>query len=166
MSTASLSVARRRSNARTVLTAGAVVGVLDGLFAVSLCMVRNPACEVPRVFQGIAVGLIGRASLDGGMATAALGVLLHFTIATIWATIYAVVVRRAPVLQQFVRTKLGVVTIATVFGAIVWLTMNLVVVPLSQARPTPVFTTVWFILLIGHPVVVGLPITLIVRDGR
>src|SRR5262245_50342852 len=69
-----------------ILYGGLAVGVLDGLAAVilNLLNVRSPS----RMFQGIAKGLIGDASLNGGWATALLGMALHVLIAFIWAAIY------------------------------------------------------------------------------
>src|SRR5262245_2503538 len=69
-----------------ILYGGLSVGVLDGLAAVILTLLngRSPS----RMFQFIAKGLIGDASLNGGWATVLLGVSLHFLIAFIWATIY------------------------------------------------------------------------------
>lgn len=48
--------------------------------------------------------------------------------------------------------------VGLVYGALVWLLMDGVVLPLSQARVTPP-TAPWFWLqLLTHPLVVGLPI--------
>ncbi len=64
---------------------GLAVGVLDGMAAAIITLIngRDPG----RMFQGIAGGLIGRASFEGGWATVLLGVSLHVLIAFIWATI-------------------------------------------------------------------------------
>src|SRR5262249_60999194 len=69
-----------------ILYGGLAVGVLDGLAAVILTLLhgRSPS----RMFQGIARGLIGDASLNGGLATVLLGMSLHFFMAFVWATIY------------------------------------------------------------------------------
>ncbi|MGB9119841.1 MAG: hypothetical protein WCE73_04410, partial [Candidatus Angelobacter sp.] len=42
----------------------------------------------PRIFQSVASGLLGPKAFQGGAKTAALGLLLHFLIAFIWAVIY------------------------------------------------------------------------------
>jgi hypothetical protein len=52
------------------------------------------------------------------------------------------------------------------YGAVVWLLMDGVVLPLSRAHATPV-TAAWFwIQLATHPFVVGLPIALILGRAR
>ena len=53
------------------------VGGLDALAAIVTFGLRGTTPY--RIFQGIAVGLLGRASFDGGWATSALGLVLHFT---------------------------------------------------------------------------------------
>lgn len=148
-----------------VLLSGAVVGVLDGLFAVSLCMVRNDACQATRVFQGIAGGLLGRESFNGGLATAALGVALHFLIATSWSGVFFLAASRLEWLGRQLETAPRTVAAGMLYGVFVWLMMDLVIVPLSRARATPVMSTVFVILLVGHMFVVGLPIAWLARAG-
>lgn len=152
---------------RRILTAGAVVGVLDGAFAVTLCFIYATTCVPLRTFQGIAAGVLSREpALAGGAATAALGLALHFVIAMGWATGYGVVYQRWAGLRRLTATPLGLALASAWFGMLVWLAMNLVVVPLSYARPTPLFSQIWWVLLLGHPVVVGLPIVWIVRSRQ
>jgi hypothetical protein len=55
---------------------------------------------VERVWQGVAAGWIGKAARDGGLASAALGVVTHFGIAICMAAAYAVAARRIPVLYR------------------------------------------------------------------
>lgn len=152
---------------RRIITAGAVVAGLDGAFAVTLCFIYATSCMPARVFQGIAAGVLGREpALAGGAATAALGVALHLFNATAWATLYGVLYQRVAALRRFAATRLGLGAVATGFGMLVWFVMNQVVTPLSYARPTPLFSEVWWVVLLGHPVVVGLPIAAIVREQQ
>lgn len=169
MATASASVplARRApADAARALAAGAVVGVLDGTFAVSLCIAVNRVCTSERVFQSIASGLLGRAAFAGGLSVAALGAALHFGIATAWATAYAFVYRRSAALRRMAATNWGAVRVGAALGAVVWAVMRFVVVPLSQARQGPLLSWVTVVMIVGHMIVVGQPIALIVRDGR
>lgn len=152
---------------RRILTAGAVVGVLDGAFAVTLCFIYATTCIPMRTFQGIAAGVLSREpALAGGAVTAALGLALHFFIATGWATVYGVVYQRWAGLRRLTARPLGLALVAVAFGMLVWLAMNRVVVPLSYARATALFSQIWWVLLLGHPVVVGLPIVGIVRSRQ
>ena len=61
---------------------GLTVGALDLLDAIVFFGLRNGVAPV-RIPQSIAAGLVGRpAAVAGGLSTAALGVALHFFIAT------------------------------------------------------------------------------------
>lgn len=100
---------------------------------------------------GAAVGV-----LDGAVA-------LHFLIAYAWATAYFVLYQRWARLRAWTGRTSGAVKVAAAFGIFVWLVMDLIVVPLSRARPTPVASGLFWIILIGHTVFVGLPVVLIIR---
>jgi hypothetical protein len=107
-----------------ILTGGFLGGTFDLLFAFVYYGARSGAKPV-RIMQSVAGGLLGRATYEGGPATAALGVLLHYTIATGAAVVFFGLSRFAPVL---VRRALPA---GIVFGAGIYFVMNMVVVPLS-----------------------------------
>jgi len=145
--------------------AGLVVGVLDGLFAVGVCVTAGTGCVPIRVFWGIAAGVIGRdAALAGGLTTAALGVGLHLLIATIWATLYFLAYQRWAAVRRLVESPYGVIKVAVLFGFLVYLVMDFVVLPLSHARQTPITSRFFWIILLGHPVFAAAPIVLLVRS--
>jgi hypothetical protein len=159
MSAESVSVTRARpGSAATILLAGAVVGVLDGLFAIVLRVFVYRTGTAEQVFQGIARGLIGPAALQGGHASALLGLVLHFTIATIWATVFWVAVRRFAGLRRMLQTTPGIVMTGVLFGAVVWLVMRFGVIPAVGLGGWKVQIRPFLVLLIGHMVVVGQPI--------
>ena len=110
-----------------------------------------------RIFQSIAAGLLGRASLSGGMPTALLGVLLHFFIAFLIVTTCVVASRWIPLL----RTR--PIVSGMFYGIGAYLVMNLIVLPLSAAgRPGFVPVVVLNGLLI-HMFGVGVPSCLAAR---
>ena len=80
-----------------------------------------------RILQSIAAGLLGRASFQGGAATAALGLVLHFFIAFGIVGTYFVVARAVPAL-----TRRPFLT-GPLYGLVAYGVMNYVVVPLSAA---------------------------------
>jgi hypothetical protein len=133
-----------------ILYGGLAVGVLDGLAAVILTLLhgRSPS----RMFQGIAKGLIGDASLNGGWATVLLGMSLHFLIAFIWATIYYSASVRLPTLIR--RPAIW----GPIYGVVVFLAMQIIVLPLSAIRKPPFFFVAPLQGIIVHIVCVGLPI--------
>jgi len=73
----------------------------------------------------VAAGLLGKASYEGGNATAVLGLALHFFIAFVMALVYVRAARRLPILIQ--RPLL----MGVAYGFVLYLVMNFVVVPLS-----------------------------------
>ena len=79
----------------TVLWAGLAAGVGDTLLALVLFQV-SPV----RIFQSVAAGLLGRDSFQGGVATAALGMFLHFFIATTAAAVYVAASTRLKLLLK------------------------------------------------------------------
>src|SRR5262245_32026858 len=76
-------------------------GVLD---ITASCVDSYLASGVPpkRLLQGVAGGLLGRGSYQGGLATATLGLAMHFTMALTVTTIFFVLSRRFPLPQRFV----------------------------------------------------------------
>ncbi|HEX5831318.1 MAG TPA: hypothetical protein VFY16_10085, partial [Gemmatimonadaceae bacterium] len=140
--------------------------VLDGLFAVGLCMALNPECSAVRVFQGIARAVIGKGAFEGGLATASLGLAMHVGVAVTWAAAYLVLYRRWAWLRERVRTPGGVIAASAAWGALVWLTMRFVVIPLTLAPGGPVASWSFVTMIVGHMVVVGLPIVAIVREAQ
>jgi len=115
---------------RAILFGGLTVGALDGLDAIVFFGLRNDVGPL-RIFKGIAGGLLGReAATAGDWPTALLGVVLHFTIATTIVTVFYLASRRLPFL-----TRRPLVW-GPLYGIAVYLTMNLVVVPLSALHGT------------------------------
>src|SRR6266852_1884783 len=82
-----------------------------------------------RVMQGIASGLLGAASFQGALPTAALGAACHFLIAFGAAAVYYVASTRLPLLTQ------RAIASGLLYGIAVYLFMNLIVLPLSAVRP-------------------------------
>jgi hypothetical protein len=69
-----------------ILWGGLIAGTLDILAAFINSGVRG--ASPTRVLQAIASGLLGRDAFSGGLATAALGLGLHFFIATMATAVY------------------------------------------------------------------------------
>jgi uncharacterized membrane protein YagU involved in acid resistance len=109
------------------------------------------------LLQGIARGLIGAAALRGGMASAMLGLLLHFTIAFGAAVTYCLAS------GKFGRMIHDAFASGLLFGVAVYLFMNFVVIPLSAIHRWPTIGTLFVVNLIEHMFIVGLPIALSAR---
>lgn len=140
---------------RVIGFAGLVAGALDLTAAFVVSWLRAGVSPV-RVMQSISSGLLGAASFEGGAKTAALGVVLHFLIATIWAAIFYFASRRLRVLVE------RPVTTGLVYGVVVYALMNFVVLPLSAVPLRPVTLTGRLIGMLIIMCCIGLPIALIV----
>lgn len=114
---------------RAIAYGGLVVGVLDLIDAFVFFGLRSGARPIG-ILHSIAAGALGRdAARAGGVTTAALGLLLHFLVATLITTVYVVASRFLPVLRR--RWVIGGIA----FGVIAYFVMTFVVVPLSNAGP-------------------------------
>lgn len=110
-----------------------------------------------RILQHIAGGIFGLRSYDMGIASAVLGLGLHFTIAFTAATVYFAVSRSMSVLVEHP------VACGLLYGEVVFAFMYFVVLPLSALGPAQFTIATYITGPIGHPVLVGLPIALSVR---
>jgi hypothetical protein len=88
------------------------------------------------IFQYIASGLTGRWAFEAGMASVALGIAIHYTIAMFWTVLYWVASGRLAVLIR------RPVVCGLVYGAVVYGVMNLVVLPLTRLPHSTAAATV------------------------
>ena len=136
-----------------VVVGGVTVGVLDLAYAI---LVYSPSKPI-LVPQTIASGLLGERAYGGGARTAALGVVLHFVIALVAAAVYYFASRKFGFLVDHA------ITAGVTYGALVYLFMHLIVLPLS-AVPAGGMPLVYRIVeFVEHWFCVGLPISLSVR---
>ena len=150
----------RPSAFETIVYGGLAIGLLDFLDATVFFMLYAGAAFT-RVWQGVAAGLLGRdASVAGGWNTAALGILLHFIIAILVAATYYAGTRISGFLVRHP------IISGLAFGVIVNFGMQWIVIPLSAAggpTPAPFRWPVFLNSVIGHALLVGLPVALIAR---
>jgi len=151
---------------KPILYAGGLVGVLD---ITAACINARVAYGFPpaHVLQSVAGGLLGRGTYNGGFATAALGLVMHFTMALTVATIFYALSRW---FFSLPRKLSGVVTVGLIYGAAVFVVNNFGTAPLlSLVRSLYLHTPILFkppmgwTQLIIHLFCVGLPIALVMR---
>jgi hypothetical protein len=139
-----------------ILVGGGIAATLDIVYAV----LRNWGAgrEPLWTLQSVASGWLGNGAFESGVNGGILGVVSHYGILFIAAALYFALSQRFAIL----RTKpLGC---GLIFGVLVYLFMNFVVLPLS-AFPFQLKYP-WLRLLEGfasHAVFVGLPISLSIR---
>jgi hypothetical protein len=143
----------------TILLGGLAVGIFDLLFAFTYYGLFLGAKPL-RIFQSVAAGLIGRPrAVEGGVSTFILGLALHFVVATCIATVYYLAARMLPVvIRKYILSGL-------VYGVVAYLGMNYVVIPLSAIGGSPASKRLPVLLteIIGHALLVGLPLAVIAR---
>jgi len=143
----------------TIFFGGLAIGIFDLIFAFTFYGLILGAKPL-RIFQSVAGGVLGRtAAIEGGVKTFLLGIMLHFVVATCIATVYYFISRLLPwVLRNAVVSGL-------IYGVIAYLGMNYVVVPLSAIGRRPGSKPLWIFMIeiIGHALLVGLPVALLAR---
>jgi hypothetical protein len=139
---------------RAILIAGLIVGVLDISSAFIIWWHRGVGSR--RGLQGIAAGLLGATSYNGGLVTAGLGLALHFFVAFVVVSVFYLASRKIEFLT------IHPVVSGVLYGLAVYIVMYWFVLP-------TVFPTfrhrLWNDLLAVaiHISLIGLPCALIVR---
>lgn len=151
-----------RSARRAILAGGLICGVLDITSAIVIAL-ANGGSPV-RMLQGIAGALLGPVTFQGGAATAALGLAMHFGVAFTATAIFYWLSRRFPAMVEWA------IPIGLLYGVVWLVVMYRGVIPLTQALRTLYLDNVkrslpalWPLPLLVHMTCVGLPIALAVR---
>jgi hypothetical protein len=138
----------------TIALASLIAGILDITSAFVIAGIKGTGSI--RMLQGIASGLLGQRSFEGGMATAGLGLAIHFLIAFSAAAVFYAVSRKFGSLTQHA------VVSGLLYGIAVYIFMSWIVVPL--AFPTARHSMSRDVTaVIIHIFLIGLPIALVVR---
>lgn len=151
-----------RTAGRAILWGGLMCGVLDISSAVIISLV-NGSSPV-RMLQGIAGALLGPVSFQGGFATAALGLAMHFGVAFTAVSIFYVLSRRIPAMVEWAVPSgllYGIAWLLVMYRGVIPLTAALRTLHLSNVKRS--LPALWPLPLFVHMVCVGLPIALAVR---
>ena len=144
---------------RKLIAGGIVVGSLDITYAILFWWFRGVAPT--RVFQSVAAGILGRDSFNLGIKSALLGAFLHYFIAFSIVIVYYIASKWLPVLTEHA------VICGIVYGIGVYIVMNYVVIPLSNAARPKTFNLLWVSCsVIVHMFLIGLPAALFARTAR
>jgi len=148
----------RKSLVRSIFWGGLIIGTLHLLiedFVVFTLLYKSPFISN---IQYIASGALGDAAFAGGPATALLGVVIHYLIAFVVATVFIISADRIPLLRRYP------IASSLLYGVGAWFVMWFIVVPLSRTpvlpAPTPFQLTEG---IIDHALTIGLPLGIIVR---
>jgi len=147
---------QRLPPALILLLGGLIVGTLDISYAIAFWWLRS-GVPPARIFQSVAAGVLGPAALRGGVRSTLLGAFLHYFIAIAVVVVYWIVSRFAPLLIQ------RPVLCGAVYGVLVYVFMNYVVIPLSATRRTG-FILSWVVCtVVVHALFIGIPAALFSR---
>ncbi|MGB7846400.1 MAG: hypothetical protein WBL63_12350 [Candidatus Acidiferrum sp.] len=133
-----------------IVWGGTTCGVMD--ITAALMVYGYFGLRPMPLLQGIARGVLGPRASEGGLSTAALGLLLHFVIAFGAATVYFVASRKLGFLVE------QPVIWGPLYGVAVYFFMQRVVLPLSLAAKRPFSVKMMVVGVVIHIFCVGLPI--------
>jgi len=148
--------ARGSGRMQAIVAGGLVVAVLDAvdaLVAYKLAFGMSPLA----IYQFVASGLLGQGAYAGGVPAALLGLLVHFLIAFSAAAVFVLASERLPRLRE------DAVPWGLAYGVVVFGVMGFVVIPLSRIPPSTPTLPLLLNGVIGHALLVGLPIALAAR---
>jgi hypothetical protein len=131
-----------------VLAGGLLVGTLDLVFACAWWALAVDIAPI-RILQSIGAGVYGPASFEGGLRTAAVGGVLHYGIATAMVFAYALAATRW---RELARQpwRWG-----PLYGVLLYVLMNYIVVPLSAASSPTKFNAPWVFASIAMHMLIG-----------
>jgi len=145
---------------RVALGSGAIVGVLDAI-AATLHAYAFLHIGPDLVFRFVASGALGRAAITGGPHMIAAGLAFHFLFASAWTALFFLLARALPLPLRAAPTAAA---LGAVYGLVIWLGMNLAVIPLSKIPSRPLhLTTPTLAMILIHVLVIGVPIALLAR---
>ena len=148
---------RRHPALFAILVGGGIAATLDIIYAIVYSWIRANVPPIT-IMQSVASGLIGQPAYEGGTSTAVLGLVCHYAMALIIASIF-----------WFASRALGFMTRNAVvsglaFGICVYVVMNFVVIPLSAFPTQMTYTPVRVAInVVAHMILFGLPIALATR---
>jgi hypothetical protein len=138
----------------TIAFAGLIAGILDITSAFVIAALKGVGSI--QMLQGIASGLLGPESFEGGIATAGLGLAIHFLIAFAAAALFYAASRKLSFLIQHA------VVSGLFYGIAVYVFMYWIVVPLAFPNARHSISRDLTAVIV-HMTLIGLPIALVAR---
>ena len=138
-----------RSSLSAIGLGGLIAGVADLAGAYAIYRPTRPLGPL----HSIASGALGSSAFQGGVSTAAFGLLAHFVVALGAAAVFVIARRHLSILRG------SPSVIGPIYGVLVWVVMNYGVIPMSAIGRFPAsFTTSTTLVILLHMVGVGFPI--------
>jgi|SRR6185312_926927 len=133
-----------------------IAGTLDALGAI-ISYTLHGGHQPARIFRFIASGVFGKDATAGGTDMVVYGVLFHYLIAFCFTATFFILYPRL----AFLRRNRWLTGIA--YGLVIWLIMNLIVVPLSRIGYRPSTLSGALIGMGILMVAIGLPVSFLAR---
>lgn len=141
--------------AAVVLPAGLVCAATDISYIIVLVLIKGGSPF--HMLQGIAFSVLGKATYAGGVATMLLGLALHTCIALTAAAVFFVFYQ----ISEFVRQHWF--ASGVLFGALVYVFMQLVALPLTRLPHQTFPPPNWIPVFVAHITAVGPVIAAVTR---
>ena|SRR3989337_2866371 len=139
---------------KTIALAGLLVGSLD-IIAALVNFYINTGKDPLIVLKYIASAMFGKSGFSDGNAMAAWGLLLHFLIAFIWTILFFLIYPKLKLLS-WNRIITGIL-----YGILIWIMMNRVIVPVSKASTGPFDLKQAIIAVLILIAAIGIPLSFI-----
>jgi uncharacterized membrane protein YagU involved in acid resistance len=147
----------RNPTLRSIALGGMMVGLLHLIIQDGLVFSLLGQTPFILVIQYVASGAMGNAAFAGALATALLGLIIHFFISFVVAGVFILSADRISLLRR------NIIFGSLLYGVGVFVVLYVVILPLSAAPPVPFQTMQTIELIIEHVLVIGLPLGLFVR---
>lgn len=144
---------------RAIFLGGTVAGLLDAVNGVVFNFFAHGMGPI-QVLQYIGSGFFGKASFDMGLTSAIVGLLSHFFISCVLAAIFFGAMEAIPFIRRFP------LQVGAAYGIAVFFTMNFIVLPFTNVVHADVTTAFLVNGVIGHALLVGLPIAAFVSRAK
>jgi len=146
----------RSKSILTVIKAWLIAGTLDAT-AATIMFLSSGGKDPVRLFQYIASGVFGQDAFVGGTVMAIWGVVFHYLIALTFTLIFFLIY---PQIRPYISRP---AIVGLLYGVLVWVIMNRVILPLSNVTQRPFDPLKAIIGMLILMVMIGLPIALIVH---
>lgn len=145
-------------NLSLIFKAGLLVGTLDILTAFINFYLKTGK-NVILVLQYIASAVFGQEAMNGGIFTALAGLLFHYLIALAFTVLFALFYSK---LWQWFK---NIWLIAILYGLLIWLLMNLIIVPSTRAPQIPFSWSAGLVNCLILVLCIGLPLAYLFRKN-
>ena len=144
------------STMKTIFRAGFIAGILDISTAMLTYIFMAPGKNPVTILNYVASGVFGKeTAYAGGWTMSLMGLIFHFAIAFIWTILFFLLY---PYFNKLVKNKW---VAGILYGILVWIIMNRVVVPLSNTTKNPFRLSSAIVGVITLIICIGIPISLI-----